>query len=44
LHFSGQVRVVESVRVADAFVRYEFKILSAEGVALALLKLVNDIL
>ena len=35
LHFAGQVRVVELVRVADAFVRHQFEILAAEGVAVA---------
>src|SRR5881397_707095 len=34
-HFSGQVRVVERVSVADALVRRQFEIGSAEGVALA---------
>src|SRR5512143_955326 len=33
LHFSRQVRVVKYVRVANAFVGYEFKIFSTEGVA-----------
>src|SRR5213596_3293060 len=35
LHFSGQIRVVEFVRVANAFVGHQFKILSAERVAMA---------
>ena len=35
LHFSGQVRIVEFVRVADAFVGRQFEIGSAERVALA---------
>jgi hypothetical protein len=35
LHFSGQVRIVEFVRVADAFVGCQFLIDSAERVALA---------
>jgi hypothetical protein len=35
LHFSGQVRIVELVRVADAFGGRQFAISSAERVALA---------
>src|SRR5467141_1304551 len=35
LHFSGQIRVVEFVRVANAFVWHQLKILSAERVAMA---------
>jgi hypothetical protein len=35
LHFSGQVRIVEFVRVADAFGERQFVIGSAERVALA---------
>src|SRR5207245_8913685 len=35
LHFSGEVRVVEFVRVANAFMWHQFKIFSAEGVAVA---------
>jgi hypothetical protein len=35
LHFSGQVRIIEFVRVADAFVGRQFEIGSAERVALA---------
>jgi hypothetical protein len=35
LHFSGQVRIVEFVRVADAHVGRQFEIGSAERVALA---------
>ena len=31
LHFAGQVRVVEFVRVADTFVGLQFEIGSAEG-------------
>src|SRR5439155_1203753 len=33
LNFPWQVRIIEFVRVANAFVRQQFKILSAEGVA-----------
>ena len=33
LHLSGQIRVIEFVRVTDAFVRCQFKIFSAEGMA-----------
>ena len=44
LHFSRQVRVVEFVGVADAFVWRQFEIFSAEGMALPVVKLVNDIL
>src|SRR5438067_13599792 len=33
LHLAGQVRVVELVRVANAFVWHQFEVLSAEGVA-----------
>ncbi len=44
LHFSGQTRVVESIRVTDAFLWHQLKIFSAEGVALPVLKFVNDIL
>src|SRR3954465_3844896 len=32
LHLAGQVRVVEFVRVPDAFVRYEFEVFPAKGV------------
>src|SRR2546425_2506597 len=35
LHFSGEVRVVEFVRVANVFMWHQFKIFSAEGVAVA---------
>jgi len=35
LHFAGQIRVVESVGVADLFVWRQLKILSTERVALA---------
>ena len=34
-NFSRQVRVVEVVRVSKAFMRHEFQILAAKGVALA---------
>lgn len=34
LHFAGQVRIVECVGVADAFVRHEFEIFAAERMAL----------
>jgi hypothetical protein len=34
LHFAGQTRGIEFVRVADAFVRLQFEIGSTEGVAL----------
>jgi len=34
LHFAGQIRVVESVSVADPFVWRQLKILSTERVAL----------
>ena len=34
LHLAGQVRVVECVRVADAFVRHQFEIGSTEGMTL----------
>ena len=44
LHLARQVRVVELVGVADAFVGHELEILAAEGMALPVLKLVNDIL
>src|SRR5207237_10050945 len=39
LHFSRQIRVVELVRVADTFIRHEFEICSAEGVALTVAKI-----
>jgi hypothetical protein len=35
LHFSGHMRVVERVRVAQAFVRHQFKIGATKRVALA---------
>src|SRR5881396_1442893 len=35
LHFAGQVRVVEFVRMTNAFVRCQFDVFSAERVALA---------
>src|SRR2546422_1489871 len=35
LHFARQVRVVKSVRVADAFMWYEFKVLASERMTLA---------
>src|SRR6266511_2628955 len=34
LNFPWQVRIIEFVRVANAFVRHQFEILSAEGVAM----------
>ena len=34
LHLAGQVRGVEFVRVADAFVWHQFEVRAAEGVAL----------
>jgi hypothetical protein len=34
LHFAGQVRIVELVRVAEEFIGLQFQIRSAEGVAL----------
>ena len=44
LHFSGQVRVVELVRVANALVRHQFEILPPKEWLLPVVKLVNDIL
>jgi hypothetical protein len=44
LHFSGQVWIVEPVRVADALVGRQFEIGSAEERLLPVVKLVNDIL
>ena len=35
LHFSGQVRIVESIRIADLLEWHEFAVLAAKGVAVA---------
>ena len=35
LHFAGQIRIVEFVRVANPFVRSQFDVRPAEGMALA---------
>ena len=44
LKLPRQVRIVEMVRVANAFVRNQLEVLATEGVAAPVLKFVNDIL